>query len=121
LTYFRFDAEAESLTAVAGWLGGHAVLFVEHYDMAYRTETGDAFGFNLGANVDFALGSHAAIFVDGRLLLAPATEVPVSLTEVINSPIPSVPVSEIDDYLDLPEISIDPTLFRILAGVKFRL
>ena len=121
LTYFRFDAEAESLTAAASWLGGHAVLFTEYYEMAYETATADTFGFNVGGSVDFALGSRAAIFVDGRLLWAPATETTVTLTEIRNTPVPTVPVSQIDDYLDLPPISIDPTFFRILAGVKFRL
>jgi hypothetical protein len=120
LTYFRFDAEAERLTAIAGWLGGHAVLFVEHYEMAYETATVDAFGFNVGGSVDFALGSHAAIFVDGRLLWAPDTEATVSLTEMRNTPVNTVPVSQIDDYLDLGPLSIDPTFFRVLAGVKFR-
>jgi hypothetical protein len=121
LTYFRFEAEAESLTAVAGWLGGHAVLFVEHYPMAYALETTDVFGFNVGGGVDFALGSRAAIYVDGRLLWAPSTEATVSVTEVLSTPVPTVPIAQIDEYLDLPPMSIDPTFFRILAGVKFRL
>ena len=121
LTYFRFDADAESLTAVASWLGGHAVLFTEYYRMAYSAATADALGFNVGGSVDFALGSHAAIFVDGRLLWGPATEAEVTLTEVLSDPIPTVPVSQIDGYLDLPPMSIDPTFFRILAGLKVRL
>jgi hypothetical protein len=66
LTYFRFDGEAEGLGALAGWLGGHAVLFTELYEMSYSTSTTDALGFNVGGNVDFALGARAAIFADGR-------------------------------------------------------
>jgi hypothetical protein len=31
-----------------------------------------------------------------------------------------VPVSQIDAFLDLPPMSIDPTFFRILFGVKVR-
>ena len=120
LTYFRFDVEAESLTAAASWLGGHAVLFTDYYTMAYETATTDAFGFNVGGSVDFAVDSHAAIFADGRLLWAPSTEAPLALTEVLSTPIPTVPVSQIDSYLDLPPMSIDPTFFRVLFGVKFR-
>jgi hypothetical protein len=120
LTYFRFDVEAESLTAAASWLGGHAVLFTEYYPMAYETATTDTFGFNVGGTVDFAVGTHAAIFVDGRLLWAPSTEAPLTLTEVLSTPIPIVPVSQIDAFLDLPPMSIDPAFFRILFGVKVR-
>lgn len=120
LTYFRFDGEGERLGALAGWLGGHAVLFTELYEMSYSTATTDALGFNVGGNVDFALGPHAAIFVDGRFLWAPRTEAEVSLTEIVSENVVTVPVSQIDGYLDLPPISIDPSYFRVLFGVKFR-
>lgn len=120
LTYFRFDGEAERLGALAGWLGGHAVLFTELFEMAYSTATAGALGFNVGGNADFALGSRAAIFVDVRLLWAPRTEAEVTLTEVVSENVVSVPVSQIDRYLGLPPISIDPGFFRVLLGVKFR-
>ena len=121
LTYFRVDAEAERLGALAGWLGGHAVLFTELYEMSYSTSTTDALGFNVGGNVDFALGARAAIFVDGRYLWAPRTAAPVTLTEVVSENVVSVPVSSIDGYLELPPLSIDPGFFRVLFGVKLRL
>jgi hypothetical protein len=74
----------------------------------------------VGGNVDFALGPHAAIFVDGRFLWAPRTEAEVSLTEIVSENVVTVPVLQIDGYLDLPPISIDPSYFRVLFGVKFR-
>jgi hypothetical protein len=120
LTYFRFDAEAERLGALAGWLGGHAVLFTELYEMSYSTSTADALGFNVGGNVDFALGSRAAIFVDGRFLWAPRTEAEVTVTEIVSENVVDVPVAQIDGYLGLSPISIDPGFFRVLFGVKFR-
>jgi hypothetical protein len=120
LTYFRFDAEAERLGALAGWLGGHAVLFTELYEMSYSTSTTDALGFNVGGNLDFALGSRAAIFVDGRYLRGPRTDAPVNLTEIVSENVVSVPVSSIDGYLALPPISIDPAFLRVLFGVKVR-
>jgi hypothetical protein len=120
LTYFRFDAEAERLGALAGWLGGHAVLFTELYEMSYSTSTTDVLGFNVGGNVDFALGARAAIFVDGRYFWAPRTDAPVTLTEIVSENVVSVPLSQIDQYLDLPPMSIDPGFFRVLFGVKLR-
>jgi hypothetical protein len=120
LTYFRFDVEAERLGAFAGWLGGHAVLFTELYEMSYSTPTSDALGFNVGGNVDFALGARAAIFVDGRFFWAPRTEAAISLAEVVSDPINSLPVSRIEDYLGLPPIEIDPSFFRVLFGAKLR-
>ena len=120
LTYFRFDGEFEPLGALAGSLGGHAVLFTELFEMSYSTATADTLGFNVGGNVDFSLGSHAAVFVDGRFLWAPRTEAAVSLTEIVSEYVVSVPVSQIQDYLELPPIEIDPSFFRVLFGVKFR-
>jgi hypothetical protein len=120
LTVFRFDAEAESVSAMAGWLGGHAVLFTELYRMSYTTGPRTALGFNAGGSVDVALGTHAAIFADGRFFWAPATEADVALTEVLSNSVPAIAVSDIDDYLEPPPMSIDPGFFRILIGVKVR-
>jgi len=120
LTYFRFHGEAERIGALAGWLGGHAVLFTELSEMSYEMATADALGFDLGASLDVSLGSHAAVFVDGRFLWAPPTEVDVSLKEIISENVVTVPLSQIQDYLELPPIEIDPSFFRVLFGVKFR-
>jgi hypothetical protein len=120
LTYFRFDAEAQRVGALAGWLGGHAVLFTELYEMSYSTSTADALGFNVGGNVDIALGARAAVFVDGRYIWAPRTEAPVTLTEIVSENVVSLPVSSIDEYLALPPMEIDPGFFRVLFGVKVR-
>jgi len=120
LSYFRFEGEAQRLGALAGWLGGHAVLFTELSEMSYETATADALGFNLGASLDVSLGSHAAVFVDGRFLWAPPTEVDLSLKEMISENVVTVPLSQIQDYLELPPIEIDPSFFRVLFGVKFR-
>lgn len=121
LTYFRFDGMAEKLGAFAGYLGGHAVLFGDLYEMSYETAPTDAVGFNVGGSVDFALGTpRAALFVDGRYCWAPRTEADVTLTEIVSESIPSVTVSEIDSYLDPRPITIDPSFFRVLFGVKLR-
>ncbi len=120
LTYFRFDGEAQRLGALAGYLGGHAVLFADLYEMSYATATADALGFNVGGSVDYALGSRAALFVDGRFFWAPRTEAEVTLTGIVSESIPSVTLSQIDSYLDLPPIEIDPGFFRVLFGLKFR-
>lgn len=121
LTYFRFEGEAERLGALAGWLGGHAVLFTELYEMSYETAATDALGFNVGGGVDFALGSpRAAVYVDGRYFWAPRTEADVTLTEIVSESIPSVTVSEIDSYLDPPPMEVDPSFLRVLFGVKLR-
>ena len=121
LTYFRFDGEAERLGALAGSLGGHAVLFTELFEMSYSTATADALGLNVGGNVDFSLGSHGAVFVDGRFFWAPRTEAAVHLTEIVSANVGTVPLSQIEDYLALPPMAIDPGSFRVLFGVKFRL
>jgi len=120
LTYFRFDAEAERLGAFAGYLGGHAVLFGDLYEMSYETAPTDTLGFNVGGSVDVALGSRAAIFVDGRFLWAPRTEAEVKLTEIVSETIPSVTVSQIDSYLDPRPMEIDPSFFRLVFGLKLR-
>jgi hypothetical protein len=120
LTYFRFDASAQPLAALAGYLGGHAVLFAETYEMAYATSTESAFGINAGGSVDLALGAHAAIFADGRFFWAPRTEAEVTLTEVVSDPLLTVPVSQIDEFLDLPPLEIDPGFLRLLFGLKLR-
>jgi hypothetical protein len=39
---------------------------------------------------------------------------------VVSDPIVTVPVSQIDDFLDLPPLAIDPGFFRVQFGLKLR-
>jgi len=120
LSYFRFQGEARRLGALAGSLGGHAVLFTELFEMSYETATADALGLNLGGSLDVSLGSHAAVFVDGRFFWAPRTEVDVNLKEIVSANAIAVPFSRIQGYLEPRPVPIDPGFLRVLFGVKFR-
>jgi hypothetical protein len=121
LTYFRLRVEADRIGAHAAWLGGHAVLFSELYEASITTGTAEAFGFNLGGQVDLYLGSRVALFLDARLFLAPETEVEVALNELVSTNVVTVPLSRIDTFLDLPPLAVDPSFLRVLFGVKWKI
>jgi hypothetical protein len=121
LTYYRFRLEAERIGAHAAWLGGHAVLFSELYEVSIETPNADAFGFNVGGAVDVSLGPGLSLFTDARWFEAPETAVGVELSELLSTNVVSVPRSQIQTFLALPSIEVDPGFFRILFGVKWRI
>lgn len=121
LSYFRYDVAAQRLGAHTAWLGGHAVLFSELYETSYASGPAKAFGFNLGGELDVALGPHAALFVDGRFLLAPKTESTLGLDAILSTNVITVPLQQIEDFLALPPLEVDPGYFRVLVGLKWKL
>jgi hypothetical protein len=120
LSYYRIHGEAESLAALAAWLGGHAVVFYENYEMSYVLPDTGVIGFNLGGAIDAALGPHAAFFADVRIFVAPKTDVTVDLEEFVSDNVVTVPLERVEDYLSLPPMSVDPGYFRVLFGVKWK-
>jgi hypothetical protein len=120
LSYYRIHGEAESLAALAAWLGGHAVVFSENYEMSYALADTDVIGFNLGGAIDVALGPRAAFFADVRIFVAPKTDVAVDLEEFVSDNVVTVPLETVEEYLSLPPMNIDPGYFRVLFGVKWK-
>lgn len=121
LSYFRVRAEDLEVGALAGWLGGHAVLFSELYQMSLATETADTIGFDLGGDVSFSLGPKIAAFADGRFFYGSKTGAPVHLESFVSENVVSVPLETIEGFLALPPLDLDPRYFRLLFGVKLRL
>lgn len=121
LSYFRSRIEAEPLAAHAAWLGGHAVVFSELYEMSYRTDPAGSFGANLGGQLDLSLGRSFAVFVDGRFFLASEAEVPVQLDELLSDNVVTVPLSRIEGLLDLRPMAFEPSYARVLFGLKWKL
>jgi hypothetical protein len=121
LSYFRLRAEELEVGSLAGWLGGHAVLFTELYQMSLATETASTVGFDLGGDVSLALGPRVAVFADGRLFYAPKAGAPVHLGSFLSENIVTVPIERIESFLALPPLELDPRYLRLLVGVKLRL
>jgi hypothetical protein len=121
LSYFRLRAEDLEVGALAGWLGGHAVLFTELYQMSFATETADTLGFNLGGDVSVALGPKVAVFADGRYFYGPKTGAPIHLGSFVSDNVVTVPIDRVETFLALPPVELDPRYFRLLFGVKWRL
>jgi hypothetical protein len=121
LSYFRLRAEELEVGALAGWLGGHAVLFTELYQMSLATETASTFGLDVGADVSVALAPKVAVFADGRFFYGPTAKAPVHLDSFVSDNVVTVPIEKVESLLALPPLELDPRYFRLLIGVKLRL
>ncbi|HXV61931.1 MAG TPA: hypothetical protein VEK15_14635, partial [Vicinamibacteria bacterium] len=62
-----------------------------------------------------------AVFADGRFLKAPETESSVGLDERISANVVEVPLQQIEEFLALPPLEIDPSYVRLLFGLKLKL
>lgn len=122
LSIFQIRGSAESLGYTKLWLGGHSVLFLEHYRMAFAVQPATALGLNLGAELDIALSDRLTLAIDGRYFYAPTSEAEVELTGIVNlDEVISVdPIPQIQQQMDLRPVEIDPSFLRLAFGLKVR-
>lgn len=119
-SYFRLHAEELQLGAMAGWLGGHAVLFSQLVETSASTATESALGFNVGVDVAVDLGSGLSLFADGRLFLAPDVSAIPRLDRFIDDTSMGIPITQVERSLALPPVTLDPRHLRVLVGIKWR-
>jgi hypothetical protein len=120
LSYFRVRATDLEVGGFAAWLGGHAVVFSELYRMALATDTASTVGFNVGGDVSFALGGTLALFADVRYFHGPKIDAAVQLDSFVSDNVVEVPLAQVEQFLTLPPLQLDPSSLRLLAGLKLR-
>jgi len=105
---------------MAGWLGGHAVLFRQFFETSASTTTESSLGFNVGGEVALDLWSGLSVFADGRLFLAPDRAAAPRLDRFIDDASMDIPIAQIERSLALPSVTLDPRHLRVLVGIKWR-
>jgi hypothetical protein len=105
-------------------LGGHSVLFEDHAQVTADLESTTKIGLSLGAELHAPLGGRAAFAAGIRYFLPQTMEVPVVPTGLVEgAPVPlrEISAAELQRVLDPAPLTIRPTTFDVVAGLKIRL
>lgn len=121
LSYFRVDLAAAEVQAFTAWLGGHAVVFSELYELAVRTTPSSQVGFNVGGGATLSVGPRLGLLIDGRYFGAAAKNAPLRLDTVRSTNVIEVPIDQIQRFLALPHLDIEPGYVRLLVGLTLKL
>jgi hypothetical protein len=85
LSSYALSGDVQPLAFTTFRLGGHSVLFQDDYRLAVSLEPIRAIGFNVGGDLDIAVGAHVALMIGYRVDGGPATDMPVRVTTVLNA------------------------------------
>jgi len=123
LTYFHIDGKA---TGVAfsyywwedGWFKGRT------FDVKYKIGTIDKLGFNLGAELNWVLFSNMCFVLDARYFGCPSE---TRQMEIINEGLVTRPspafqeilFERIKELMNLQDLTINPSFYRINIGLKY--
>ena len=121
VSYFRLDGDIDQLGVFAVWVGGHAVLFSELYEVGVKLPSTDSLGYNIGWEVAFPLSERRTLFGDGRIWDGGKTETALVFDRVLSENVVASPLADIEAFLGLTPLQLDPGFTRILAGLRWRL
>ena len=102
-------------------MGGNAVLLPEFHQIGVTLPSTDSLGFNIGWDVAFPLGDRFALFGDVRTLGGGKTETALVFDRMLSGNVMQSPLTDIETFLDLIPLQLDPGSTRILAGLRCRL
>ncbi len=111
---------AMSRRSARSGLGGHAVLFSELYEIGVEVPSVHSVGFDLGGDVAISLGERLALFCDVRHFGGGRTEANLAFDRLQSDNIIQTPLSEIEEFLALEPLSLEPGFTRVLVGLRWR-
>jgi len=123
LTYFSLKGDASSLAFDNFWLGGHSVLFSNHYRLRMVFGPGGVVGGNMGLGVEIPLIRPIYLYFGGQLFLSPKVRLNPEIDLVLNSHeiVRDLPLEQIQEAMNLQPLELNPGRLQILFGVRLRL
>ena len=85
LSAYALSGDVQPLAFTTFRLGGHSALFQDDYRLAISLEPTRTIGFNVGGDLDIAVGGHVALIIGYRVDGGPAADAPVRVTSVLNA------------------------------------
>jgi opacity protein-like surface antigen len=123
LTYFHIDGKATGIAYSYywwedGWFKGRT------FDVKYKIGTIDKLGLNLGAEFDWVLFSNMCFVLDVRYFACPSQTRQMTIINegLVTPPSPSfdeITFDEIKATMNLQNLTINPSFYRINLGLKY--
>jgi hypothetical protein len=123
LTYFSLRGDASSLGFDNFWLGGHSVLFSNHFRLRTAFGPRGLLGGNVGVGLEVPLIRPLYMYFGGQLFLSPKLRLNPEIDFILNSReiIQPVPLEEIRETMDLPPLELNPGRLQMLFGLRLRI
>lgn len=123
LTYFHVDGKATGIAYSYywwedGWFKGRT------FDVKYKIGTIEKLGLNLGAEINWVLWSNMCLLLDVRYFACPSQTRQMEIINegLVTPPSPSfdeIPFEEIEATMNLQDLTINPSFFRLNLGLKY--
>ena len=122
VSFNRIGGTVQPLGFTTFRLGGHSVLFQDDHRLEVSLEPAGSVGFNVGGDVDIAVGRYAAVVVGYRYVGSPDIEVQMRPKTVLNADqiVFQETIAEITQQYAVAPVRIGVSGSRIVAGLKFR-
>lgn len=123
LTYFSLKGKASSLAFDNFWLGGHSVLFSNHFRLRTAFGPRGTVGGNMGIGLEIPLIRPLYLYFGGQLFLSPKLRLNPEIDLILNSReiIKAEPLEKIQAALDLHPMELNPGRLQLLFGVRLRI
>jgi hypothetical protein len=115
LTYFRSQGNAASLGYTFCRVEENAFI-EETYQIPYKFGVVNKLGFNAGADFSLVITGNLCLTLDMRAFIGPKYEVPL---DIVGDWQLYSPVEEIKAIMQLGDISVSPSFYRLDIGLKY--
>lgn len=123
LTYFRVDAEGTGIAYSYYWWEDPWFLG-RTFNVKARIGTIDKVGLNLGAEFNWVLFSNMCVVVDARYFACSSSTLPLKIIDegLVTPPPPpfeEITFDEIKATMNLQDLTVNPSFYRINLGLKY--
>jgi hypothetical protein len=123
LTYFHVNGEATGIAYSYYYL-----LDGDFWGRTFNVKTKigaiDKLGLNVGGEVNWVLWSNMCLILDARYFACPSSTLPIKIIDegLVTPPPPpygDIPFEEVQATMNLQDITINPSFFRLNLGLKY--
>jgi hypothetical protein len=123
LTYFHVKGEGTGIAYSYYWLED-GWFWGRTFNVKTKIGEIDKLGFNLGAELNCVLWSNMCLILDARCFACPSSTLPMKVIDegLVTPPPPpfeEITFEEVEATLNLQDITINPSFFRINLGLKY--
>ncbi len=120
--YYHFSGSVLPVAYTQFQVGGHSVLFQNDYRVTMSLDAANAWGFDVGGDLNLPLGRHTALMIGYRYFGAGVFNASAAVASATSSDQPLAPESlaEVAAHLTPVTIQLRPGSSRIVIGLKWR-
>jgi hypothetical protein len=123
MTYFHVDGEGTGIAYSYYWLQD-GDFWGRTFNVKAKIGTIEKLGLNLGAEFNWVLWSNMCFVLDARYFACPSSTLPMKIIDegLVTPPPPpfeQITFGEVQATMNLGEIKVNPSFYRLNLGLKY--